>query len=196
MKKNFTFLGLAALLVSMLVMVACGNTQFTMTDEQIAEAIRYRQYTPSNEIVEGDYTAVQTINSFLNKEVTVGEKYRGPEVRGLISYIDNGVCKRYEVTNFESKYRIFYLYQDDTKITEAKSSDIDYVEDNKVDPAYRNNANYNGEALAWIYNNKATVVIDNDAGPTCTSIWAYDEQTNEVRLISADYFDCPIWVNQ
>lgn len=196
MKKNFTFLGLAALLVSMFVMVACGKTQFTMTDHEVAEAIRYRQYTPSNEIVEGNKTAVETISKFLNKEVSVGEKYYAPEMQGRISYLENGVCKRYEVSGFTSNYKILYLYQDDTKITEAVPSNIDYVDGDKVDTAFRNNANYNGDALAWTYDGKATVVIDNANYPTCTSIWALDEQTNEVRLIWADYFDCPIWVNQ
>lgn len=195
MKKKVTFLGLAALLVSVLVMVACGKTQLMMTDEQIAEAMKYRQYTPSNEIVEGNYTAVRTISNFLNKEVTVGKDLIVTEMNGIISYVENDVCRTYEVKGFGSNYKILYLYQDDTKVTEAIPSDINYVEGEKVDPAYRNNANYNGECLAWIYDGKATAIIDKNAGPTCTSIWAYDEQTNEVRLIWADVFDCPIWVN-
>lgn len=193
MKKNFTFLGLAALLVSVLLMVACGNVH--MSESQIQEKLRYRQFTPSNELVEGNTTAVQTISNYLNKEVTVGKDYTAAGLTGTRAYTNNDVCMSYEVYNYDQAYRILYLYMDDTHIVEAKPSDKTYVNGEKLSMDYTKNNGYNNEAYAWTYDGKATAVLDSNVCPTCTSVWAYDEANNTIRLIWCDSFDCQIWYN-
>lgn len=192
MKKRFTFLGFAALLVSMLFIVACkGN----MSESEIQEKLAYRQFTPSNELVEGNSTAVRTISDYLNKEVTVGKDYTAPALDGERVFTNNNVYMRYEVSSYDQAYRILYLYMDDTHVVEAKESDVTYVDGEKVSMDFTKNADYNNEAYAWVYKGKATCVCNSDVCPTCTSVWAYDEANNEVRLIWCDSFDCQIWYN-
>lgn len=194
MKKTFTILGIT-LLVSMLIMVACGATPYTLTDSQISERLQYRQYTPSNEIVEGNATAIQTINKFLNKEVVVGEDYHKPTVNGVFTYVGNDVCMRYEVTDYSNGEQLLFLYQDDTKVVEAIFSEERYLVGDKLSTSFKKKDSYNGEAFAWTDGKKAVCAIDRNAGPSCTSIWAYNESANEVRLVYCDSFDCPIWYN-
>lgn len=194
MKKTFAFLGIT-LLVSMLILVACGGKSNLMTDAQISERLQYRQYTPSNEIVEGNATAIQTINKFLNKEVVIDKDYNTSTMESSFTNVDNDVCMRYEVSKYDTNMRIFYLYKDDTHIVEAIPSDKTYVNGDSLSTSFKKNDNYNGEAFAWVYDGKATCVLDQSAGPRCTSIWAYDESANSIRLVWCDSFNCPIWVN-
>lgn len=196
MKKTTTFLGIiTTLVVSLLIMVACGTTPSTMTKEQISEELRYRPYTPSNEIVEGKDTAVQTITNYLNKEVTVGTDYSEARMESNPTYDENYVYMRYEVNNLDSKYRILYLYKDDTHVVEAVPTNETYISDDNIDSSFKNVSSFNGEVAAWINGGKAVAVLNKDAGYRCSSIWGYDEATNEVKLIFCDSFNCPIWVN-
>lgn len=193
MKKTRTLL-IITLIVSMLFMVACGTEPHTLTDEEIAERLQYKQYTPSSDIIEGDVTAVRTINNFLNKNVIVGEDYHEPEVSGEFTYVEDDVCMRYEVSNYDHSYRLLFLYKDDTCAVEPVFSQVRYLDGDKLSTEFKKKDNYNGEAFAW-ENGNATFVLDRKAGPRCTSIWAYDETKDVIRLIWCNSFDCPIWQN-
>lgn len=196
MKKTTTFLGLfTTLVVSLLFIVACGRLPSTMTEKEISEELRYRPYTPANEIVEGKNTAVQTINEYLKKEVIVGNDDHEASVESDPTFDSANVYLRYEVNNFNPDYRILYLYKDDTHIVEAVPTNETYILNDGIDTSFKNVSSYNGEVVAWTYAGKAVAVLNKDAGYRCSSIWGYDKTTNEVKLIFCDSFDCPIWVN-
>ncbi|MCR5145841.1 MAG: hypothetical protein K6B70_00610 [Clostridia bacterium] len=190
MKKRLAFLGIA-IVVSMLFLACKAH----MSESEIQEKLRYRQFTSSNELVEGNSTAVKTISNYLNKEVTVGKDYPAPAMDGDRVFTNDNVCMRYEVSKYDQAYKILYLYMDDTHVVEAKSSDRTYVDGEKLSMDFTKNDGYNNEAYAWVYKGKATAVFDSNVCPTCTSIWALDEANNEVRLIWCDSFDCQIWYN-
>lgn len=190
MKKMLTILGTAMLVVVGTLLVACGSHPH-FSENEIVERLSYRQFTPSNEIVEGKYTAVNTLSNYLNKDITVGNDYFAAQMDGLRTYSSDDVCMRYEVSGFVPTLRILYLYKDDTSVVEAMPSDKNLVDGRKLSTSFKDN---NGaEAIAWVYDGKATAVFDEKVCPTCTSIWSYDESKNEVKLIWCDSFDCPIW---
>ena len=196
MKKTTTFLGLfTTLVVSLLFIVACGRLPSTMTQEQISEELRYRPYTPANEIVEGKNTAIQTINEYLKKKVIVGNDDHEACTESNPAFDGDNVYLKYEVNNFNSNYRILYLYKDDTHIVEAVPTNETYISGDSINTLFKNVSSYNGEVGSWTNAGKAVAVLNKDAGYRCSSIWGYDQATNEVKLIFCDSFDCPIWVN-
>ena len=125
----------------------------------------------------------------------MAEDYHKPTVNGVFTYVGNDVCMRYEVTDYSNGEQLLFLYQDDTKVVEAIFSEERYLVGDKLSTSFKKKDSYNGEAFAWTDGKKAVCAIDRNAGPSCTSIWAYNESANEVRLVYCDSFDCPIWYN-
>lgn len=189
---------------------ACGqitegsNTEnvYATFDPQVS--FMYSQVTPDDEIVKGDSTAVNTISNFLGKNVEHGSDYpRGSGVRicGMSRKETDEKYMVYSVYDYkEDNDLILYLFRDDTEVVAATESantfnnDEEFLVDGWNDPQNHNELNYNEtyNVFAFHSEGKADAIMTESAG-TCTSIWAYNADSNAVHRIWCDTGACPIW---
>ena len=201
MKKTLAIIGMVLLAATVGVVVTYSKSNAREEAVDPAYIFEYKQVTPDDQIVEGSQTALNTINNYLGKDVTAAEDFSiesnmqakpifgDSESKSNYYFCYNASCP--------DNYKVLYLYKDDTEIVEAGNNTKSCVflnddEEKRVDKdTIANNSVY-----AW-YDAEAketNCVLNKDAGYLCTSVWCYDETTNEVVLIWNE-IECPIWAN-
>lgn len=214
-KKRFAIMGLAAILVGTTT-VACGSVTPTAEVEgedsnyevlnyeepDYEEIFVYKPYTPQEQIVEGNETAVNTISNFVNKDVKAGQDYYvTPAVISCVASVegDNDIYRVYRALDYDAdKYSIMFLFDDDTKVVEATPAAKAYVDDAfRISSDYKDVANSQNScngAVASLYDGKAEIILNSESGYNLSSIWGYDQTDETVYLIWVNH-DCPIWEN-
>lgn len=192
-KKMFTVLGLAAILVSA-TSVACATKEAANNADEnnSAQVVSYNMN--EEKAANGKETAINTISEFIGKTVNVGEDYFvTPGIMNYFTTTEDGKEEYsvYKATDYDdTKYTIFFMLQDDTKIVEADETQNSYMNDAyEISKDYMNEANsknFSDGAFASLYDHQARLFISKDANVNCSSIWGYDSSKEEVYLIWFD----------
>ena len=204
MKKRYAFIIMAIVLFA--IGTACGASMRS-NDVEVDDAyiFEYKQFTPDEQIVKGKETALNTIkNQFGKEDINVMRDFdltfdMGSKPVYGSNKSDDDYYLWYQVSKFPSEYDILFLFKDDTKLLKAQNSkSCIYLNDNgkeRVDTEFAIEVvNYEDGCYAWTEGDTANAVLGKDVAYRCTSIWAYNEEKNEVVLIWNNH-DCPIWQN-
>lgn len=199
MKK--TTIGIA-LMILLGMTTSCGPVDLASntgsSEERDYSIFKYKQYTPSDEIVEGSQTALNTLSKYLNCEVTetvdlsFGYQMNNNPVWGSTMSEEDGFL-HYEVTEYQEDNVIYFLFKDDTQVVEATLNESGFNEEGKVTVNPDMFASGKG-AYAWYdsENKSANCLINEEGLYCCTSIWAKNTNTGDMVMLWNNT-NSPIW---
>lgn len=183
--------------------MSCGRIT-SMTKVELIDPLPYKQFTPSEQIVEGNQTAHATLNKLLNEEVSIGDDCpAGASVENCtVSTKEQEQYTCYTVEDYsKEKDIILFLFKDDTEGVVATEGNTSFIHDDDfIDMSWKDAENHKdnnycgGYAFAYHKGDSAKAIVSSSVG-TCTSIWGYNPASSEVHLIWCNYMDCPIWKN-
>ena len=206
MKKRYAFIILALLVFA--IGTACGTDAAMMRNDDVVDdayIFEYKQFTPSEEIVEGNETALNTIKKLYDKDnlnvmadFSITFDMSSNPVYGS-NHSEADYYLHYKVSDYPAEYDILFLFKDDTEVVRGTNDkSCIYLNDDDKERVDKNFAvevaNYEDGVYAWKDNTSANAVLGKDVNYRCTSIWGYNENKNEVVLIWNN-LDCPIWHN-
>lgn len=172
MKKVITKLMLLTSIIA--TCTACGKTEETSNVKDCS----YREC----EVAEAD--PVITITKYLGEDVSLGEDYKITSAVNMFR-MDGEKGEKYQVikvSNIDPTYLIFFTYDHDSKVAEAKYSDVTFVHGVKIDA---DDEDFGKEdAISYKHGNEAVLILRN--GKSCSNIFGLDTNSKELSKI---YFE-------
>ena len=110
--------------------MSCGRIT-SMTKVELIDPLPYKQFTPSEQIVEGNQTAHETISKMLKREIRIDEDCpEGSSVENCtVSTDDQEQYTCYTVEDYNEKDIILFLFKDDTEGVVATESKTSFIHD-------------------------------------------------------------------
>ena len=123
MKKRYAFIILALLVFA--IGTACGTDAAMMRNDDVVDdayIFEYKQFTPSEEIVEGNETALNTIKKLYDKDnlnvmadFSITFDMSSNPVYGS-NHSEADYYLHYKVSDYPAEYDILFLFKDDTEV--------------------------------------------------------------------------------
>ena len=188
------FMGIAVLIIASVFCVAASKPMNRKNNED-------NTTTTATAEVNSPEKAIDTIKQYISKEdITIAEDnyYIPKEVVTPVLVTDTEKSEDYNYWNVVNpdQHQVIFLYNnDENAISTNENSTRDFISDEYVmDVTFKNDEYNNSGAFAWNCNGCSNAVLGKKAGFKCSSIWTFDENSNQVSLIWYDS-EADVWQN-
>ena len=170
--------------------------------------IPYKSFTPADQIIKGEETALKTISRKIGKNVQLANTMDTISGSSLLNVVFKNKETQeqldyHSVKDFSETERIIlFLFNDDTDAVIPEKTDINFITSDLYnlysdwhDEKYHNENNYNSQGIfSWYVDGASHAIFSENAG-SFTSVWAYDPVTNKADIVWRDNENCPVWID-